>query len=623
METFRLALISMPWPLANRPSIQLGGLKSFLKVKAPHVHVDCYHPYLEVADLLGLRAYNVIAESIWVAESIYGYLLNPVNRSEILDLVARERNAKEPGLDIETISSQISRLHQRRHADLDWSSFDLIGFSMSLSQLTSSLFMIRQIRHRHPSCKIVVGGASCAGELGHSLLTHIPQIDFVVNGEGELPLVELINRLEKGDLERCNSPGLLWRDEQGRIRGGELHQLPELDEIPVPDYQNYFQELSRQPRLSGLVPNLPLETSRGCWWHRARSGSIDRACKFCNLNLQWHGYRSKEPLQVTRELEDLASKYGSLKFFLVDNILDSAKVEELFSCIRALGRSFEIFTELRASVTRRQLIGMRQAGVTQVQIGVEALSTRLLAKINKGTTAIQNIEVMKHCEELGIQHLSNIMFGFPGSDTEDVAETLDNLKFVAPYQPLRKVRFWLGQSSPVALHPEQHGIRRIANHPYYQWLLPDSLGSTLCLMIKTYTGDRTKQKRLWRPVAREIDLWQKQYHSRRRQHSPAPLLSYRDGGDFLLIRRRNSRPEMETFRLRGSSRAVYRFCETRRTLGEIRSRFPRFSLEQLQQFTSDMVAKRLMFQEGRQALSLAVNEEPHKILCDNGEVRGK
>jgi radical SAM superfamily enzyme YgiQ (UPF0313 family) len=318
-------------------------------------------------------------------------------------------------------------------------------------------------------------------------------------------------------------------------------------------------------------------------------------------------------------MDKLAGKYSSLKFFFVDNILDSKKLNELFKCISGIERSFEIFTELRASVSRRELVQMRRAGVTQVQIGVEALSTRLLRKINKGTTAIQNIEIMKHCEELGIQHLSNLMLGFPTSDAEDVSETLNNLRFVMSYQPLRKVRFYLGDSSPVALHPKQYGIRRITNHPYYQRLLPNSLADSLSLMIKSYIGDRTKQKRLWRPVAHELDHWQRQYESLRREHFSAPLLSYRDGGDFLLIRRRNPGREMESFRLRGSSRAIYRFCETRQTLTKIHRKFPRFSPDQLQTFISDMVEKRLMFQEGKQVLSLAVNEETHKVLCDAEE----
>jgi ribosomal peptide maturation radical SAM protein 1 len=608
----------MPWPLANRPSIQLGTLKGFLSLKAPDTKVDCYHPYLDVANLLSLSHYNAIAERTWVAESIYAYLLNPAKRPEIEDLVSREHHATRDGfpLDLDLISADIDHLHQHQHLGLPWSSYELIGFSICLSQLTSSLYMIRHIRTLNPKCHIVVGGSSCAGKLGRSLLENIPEVDFVIGGEGELPLLDLINSLKQGSLDGEISSGLMWRDPQGHIKGGGLDQLPDLDQLPTPDYSCYLEELNRQHRLGNLVPNLPVETSRGCWWHRLGSSSSDRACRFCNLNLQWRGYRSKQPGQVAREMEELAAKYSSLKFFFVDNILDSAKIEELFDAIKGLGRSFEIFTELRASVSRQQLIRMRRAGVTQVQIGVEALSSRLLEKINKGTTVIQNIEVMKHCEELGIRHLSNIILGFPGSDEADVAETLSNLEFVRSYRPLRKVRFWLGQNSPVDLHPERYGIRRIANHPNYSDLLPDSLAASLNLMIKTYVGDRTHQKKLWRPVAREVKSWQQQYDALRRQHFPAPLLSYRDGGDFLLIRRRSQDSEQETFRLRGSSRAIYRFCETRRTLKKIRHHFPRFSSDQVQSFVSDMVAKRLMFQEGGQVLSLAVNEELHQVLCE-------
>ena len=617
MATFRLALISMPWPLANRPSIQLGTLKAFIKSKAAEVKTDCYHLYLEVGNLLGLKTYNDIAERTWVAESIYAYLLNPEKRPEIEDLVGKEYGSKRKRRtpDLKTISSQIKRLHQERHLNLDWSSYDLIGFSICLAQLTSSLYMIKQIRRDHPHCPIAVGGSSCAGELGYSLLANVPEIDFVVSGEGELPLISLIDRIKKGDLKGHDSDGLFWRDEQGHISGGGFKQLPDLKELRPPDYTDYFEQLSRQSRVSNLIPHLPMETSRGCWWHRLKSGSVDRACKFCNLNLQWRGYRSKKPIQVAGEMEELAGKHSSLKFSFVDNILDSRKLKHLFKSIGDLDRSFEIFTELRASVSRDDLIQMRRAGVNQVQIGVEALSTRLLRKINKGTTAIQNIEIMKHCEELGIKHSSNLMLGFPTSDANDVEETLNNLKFVLPYRPLRKVRFWLGQNSPVDLQPEQFGISRIANHPYYQRLLPDSLADSLCLMVKTYMGDRTKQRKLWRPVAREITNWQNLYDSLRRDHHPVPLLGYRDGGDFLLIRRRTKGYEMETFRLKGSSRAIYRFCETRRTLAQIRKKFPNFPLKQLEKFIAHMVGNRLMFREGNQVLSLAVNEEPHRVLC--------
>jgi ribosomal peptide maturation radical SAM protein 1 len=612
MGSFRLALISMPWPLANRPSIQLATLKSYLNRQAPDVEVECHHPYLEVANLLGIKTYNRIAERTWVAEAVYGYLVNPERKREITALWQRQAGRQgEPIGGLDELTRSIDRLHGTKHLTHPWSDYDLVGFSISFSQLTSSLYLIWKIRALHPHCRVVVGGSNCSEELGRSLLAHIPEIDFVVSGEGELPLLGLIGVLRRGSLEpETECPGVLWRDSRGEMRGGGIQQLSDLRKLPIPDYDHYFRDLGQQSAMGKLVPALPVESSRGCWWHRARPGVGGRACRFCNLNLQWEGYRKKDPRQVAKEVETLASRHGTLRFFFVDNILNPPTMEALFQRIAALGRSFEIFTEVRASATRRQLLAMRQAGVNQVQIGVESLSPRLLKKLKKGTTAIQNMEVMKHCEEFGIRHRSNLILGFPGSDGDDVAETLENLAFVMPYQPLRKVRFWLGQNSPVALHPERFGIRRIANHPNYSILLPGSLGNSLCLMIKTYVGDRRQQHRLWRPVARALAEWQRLYGRRGRE----PLLSFRDGGDFLLIRKRLGDSEPETYRLRGASRDIYRFCEERRTLGELHRQFPRFSLDRLQTFVSDLVRLRLMFQEGDQVLSLAVNEDPLQAL---------
>jgi ribosomal peptide maturation radical SAM protein 1 len=613
MRSFRLALISMPWPLANRPSIQLATLKSYLNRHAPDVEVECHHPYLDVANVLGIKSYNRLAERTWVAEAVYGYLVNPEKAREIMALWQREGAGRgEPTGDLEKLARSINRLHKTKHLTHPWSNYDLVGFSVSLSQLTSSLYLIWKIRALHPHCRVVVGGSNCSGELGRSLLARIPEIDFVVSGEGELPLLGLIRGLRRCSLEgEPECPGVLWRNSRGEIRGGDIQQLSDLRKLPIPDYDHYFRDLGQQSAMRTLVPALPVETSRGCWWHRARPGTGGRACRFCNLNLQWEGYRRKGPGQVAREMETLASRHGSLRFFFVDNILNPPTTEKMFQRIAALGRSFEIFTEVRASVTRRQLLAMRRAGVTRVQIGVESLSPRLLKKLNKGTTVIQNIEVMKHCEELGIQHHSNLILGFPGSDGDDVAETLENLAFVMPYQPLRKVRFWLGQNSPVALHPERFGIRQIANHPNYDILLPGSLGTSLCLMIKTYVGDRKRQHQLWRPVARAVAEWQRLHDRQRRE----PILSFRDGGDFLLIRRRLGDSEPETYRLRGASRDIYRFCEERQTLDQLHRQFPRFSLDRLQAFVSDLVRLRLMFQERDQVLSLAINEDPLQALC--------
>ena len=115
---------------------------------------------------------------------------------------------------------------------------------------------------------------------------------------------------------------------------------------------------------------------------------------------------------------------------------------------------------------------MRDCGMQTVQIGIEALSSRLLKKLHKGTTVIQNLQIMRNCEALGIENRSNLILQFPGSDARDVAETLNVLEFAKPFYALKAVNFWLGMGSPVWQHPKKYGIRALFNHPNWSYIFP-------------------------------------------------------------------------------------------------------------------------------------------------------
>ncbi len=93
----------------------------------------------------------------------------------------------------------------------------------------------------------------------------------------------------------------------------------------------------------------------------------------------------------------------------MDNVLPKESTAEILRGLADLNRDLSIFAEIRATTPLSELKLMRTAGMHRVQIGIEALSTRLLRKLHKGTTAIQNLEIMKHCEALGIANLSNLI----------------------------------------------------------------------------------------------------------------------------------------------------------------------------------------------------------------------
>ena len=73
----RVALLSTPWPLFNRPSIQLGTLKAYLQRELPEVKVDAHHVYLGVAEAVGYDLYKSISERSWLSEACYAALLYP------------------------------------------------------------------------------------------------------------------------------------------------------------------------------------------------------------------------------------------------------------------------------------------------------------------------------------------------------------------------------------------------------------------------------------------------------------------------------------------------------------------------------------------------------------------
>jgi ribosomal peptide maturation radical SAM protein 1 len=606
----QVVLVSTPWPLFNRPSIQLGALKAYLTAKHPGLEIRAHHFYLQLAAAIGYGVYQNISERTWLAESVYAALLYPERAAAIESLFRRKASGRPmlKDLDFKAMIAKVEAVSQEFIAAVSWERVLLAGFSLCLCQLTAVLFFIKCIKALNPDLPIVVGGSMFTGDSLPPLLRAFPEIDFAVNGEGEQPLNLLVGRLDSAaDRRLLLPPGVIDRKTAAREDPVPRSQLKALSSLPVPDFDDYFALLkSFSPDIS-FFPTLPAEISRGCWWRRPAAGKTFSGCAFCNLNRQWKGYRAKKPQQIIREVDILTTRYRCLSVAFVDNLLPRTSSGEIFHKLAGLKKDLHFFCEIRADTPRERLERMKQAGVAELQIGIEALSTRLLAKLNKGITAIENLAVMKNCEELGLVNASNLIIYFPGSDQEDVDETLNNLEFAQPYYPIQCVRFWLGLGSPVWSNPVNFGLRSINNHPNWATLFPPEVLAMVRFPIQSYRGDRTVQRKLWRPVQEKVDHWKRAYAELHQGPFYKPILGYYDGGEFLIIRQRRFRADTLTHRLLGSSRKIYLFCQQPRALTEIQARFPKTTTDQLLDFLHMMVGKKLMFEENRRFLSLAVS----------------
>ena len=618
-KDFKVILLSTPWPLYNRPSIQLGAIKAYLNATHPDVGVDADHAFLSIAVALGYPLYREISERTWLSEAVYAALLYP----ERMDIIENffNRQAKSGSLagkaGFKKITSIVKKATDAVLADGRWKNYRLAGFSVSLCQLTSALYFIKRLKQQSPRLLIVVGGSTFSGSVTAGFFEVFTEVDLVVNGEGELPLGRLIEYLKTAeDLSAMPPvPGIVTaaRVKKDGARNN-FQQLKQLNVLPAPDFDAYFERLKSTDPQQMFFPTLPVETSRGCWWQRRSASDKSSGCAFCNLNLQWKGYRSKPAAQVADEIDYLTAKYQTLSVAIVDNVLPKRTLKELFKQLAGLNKDLRMFSEIRATTGFPELSLMASAGVLEVQIGIEALATSLLKKLDKGTIAIQNLEIMRDCEALGIKNYSNLILHFPGSDNQDVTETLRCLEFVEAYRPLKAVGFWLGLGSPVWQNPELYQIKAVFNHPNWKSLFPGEVRAAIKFMIQAYRGDLGHQRQIWRPVAERIEAWRENYNKLSTRLQGSPALELRDGGDFLIIRQHRIDHETIHHRLVGTSRQIYLYCQHHRSVNQLRKRFPAFTEDKILAFLKMMVGKKLMFQEGDRYLSLAIPVKPSGII---------
>jgi radical SAM superfamily enzyme YgiQ (UPF0313 family) len=134
----------------------------------------------------------------------------------------------------------------------------------------------------YPSVPIIFGGANCEGEMGITLLKSVPSIDYVCSGEGDTAFVSFVKSFLEGKANRIN--GIITR-ESSAFEAALTSPVMNMDDLPYPDFDDYFSALGASPMRKHVSPGLVIETSRGCWWGEKFQ------CTFCGLNRSTMKYR--------------------------------------------------------------------------------------------------------------------------------------------------------------------------------------------------------------------------------------------------------------------------------------------------------------------------------------------
>jgi ribosomal peptide maturation radical SAM protein 1 len=608
----RVLLCWMPFGPAYRPHLGL----ALLKAELAQAGIDCDIRYfsLDFVRRVGKDLYVPLAEDGWPYVTMAGEwvfaaaLFGPqhVDPGSYLRW-ARER---APGYFTEEVMDRILDAQSQAEPfledcleDLDWEAYDVVGFSSGPQQNNASLALAQRVKQRWPEKSVIFGGHSVQGVMGVELLRTFGFVDYVCLGEGDLLLPEFVRRLRAGR-PLDDIPGLALR-RNGQVHGTDprLAAVLDLDSLPYPDYDDFFEQ---RRALSGRDDDwggaLFLETARGCWWGERQP------CAFCEAAGHRVGYRTKSSQRAWEEMEYLADRHDARVLINIDYTAPR-DFGSLLSEIEKRKPPWKVYYELRATETKERLAQIKQAGVDEVQIGIESLSTPILRLMDKGTTALTNIRVLKWCRELGITVYWALMWGLPLEEPAEYQRMADLMPSLAHLTPPSDLGYMsLYRFSPHFREPARYGlanVRPAAAYPYvYPGVSEAALKNLACLFDYDFADGRDPATYV-EPTWEAIGAW----------HTAAPtsLLAYVD--DTQRLRLFDTRPaaRQPVRALSGLERALYVACDQQQKLKGLSRRFAPGDAESggLQRVLDRLVEERLMVSEGQTYLSLAVDVGRH------------
>ena len=310
----------------------------------------------------------------------------------------------------------------------------VVGISAVSQMIHTAAKLADAVKAVHPDALIILGGYHPT--FAHrEILQDFPAVDLCVRGEGELTLLEIMQRWQAAAPNLVNDwsdiAGVTWRQGDEIVVNLSRANLSDLDAVPFPA-RDLLPPLDAYPQYADTVAGVmrykaSIMSSRGCPFH----------CNFCSI-IAFYGdaggkpWRGRSVDNVVAEMVHLADTYGASHFeFQDDNFY--VRPERALGIVEkyaATGREFSFAFLTRADqVVRgeRYFHALRQAGLRYVSVGIESGSEASLDRMVKQTGVEINRKALQilHDHDVAAQ-VEFIMFE-PGSTLSDLQE---NLRFI-------------------------------------------------------------------------------------------------------------------------------------------------------------------------------------------------
>jgi MoaA/NifB/PqqE/SkfB family radical SAM enzyme len=272
---------------------------------------------------------------------------------------------------------------------------------------------VKKIKNNNPHLKIILGG-HLSTFLPEKILNFIPETDYLVRGEGESTILELINSISKGK-DTKKILGISYKNKNNKVINNPNQPLiKDLDDLPLMDFENFVY--------FGKYDGLNIMSSRGCPFD----------CTYCSSKNFGQQYRFYSNKYIIKQIKHLVDTYGlNYVAFSDDNVLcNQERTKKLFNKITTEKLDCELPISGRIDNLNKEVFSiLKKAKVPWLTIGIENIVPKVLTYYNRTSDPKtylsklhKTVELLKNYE---IGGAFSFVIGSPIETKEDIAKNLE------------------------------------------------------------------------------------------------------------------------------------------------------------------------------------------------------
>lgn len=250
-------------------------------------------------------------------------------------------------------------------------------------------------------------------------------VDYIVRGEGEETMVDLMNALSAGeDINKVK--GIVFRDNGEIVATASRGYIHNLDLLPLAwdlvDWSIYTYRTMEGSTLAIV------SSSRGC----------SQQCSFCSQQLFWkRKWRGRSAENFVSELEFLRDTYGVDVVMISDETptLDRVRWERILDLLIERKVGTKILMETRVDDILRDediMWKYQKANIDHIYVGVEATTQEALDIFKKDIKVEQSKKALDLINEYNIVSETSFVLGMPDDTTEKIRNTVELAQFYNP-----------------------------------------------------------------------------------------------------------------------------------------------------------------------------------------------